>query len=176
MPKARPKLDPRQLQMDFDAMMEEYEQSRKEIVESMQEHALKRSSVPTITCSADEVCVEIAAACKRAIRDSGMSRDQLVDAINGYFGWSENGEGERKPLSLHMLNHYLSKPSDYPIPLFILYAIQHITWSLEPAKALVEPFDARVITGEEVRQMTLGKLDDTIVEMQRLKKELRGKR
>ena len=49
-----------------------------------------------------------------------------------------------------------------------------MTGSLAPARALVEPLDARIITGVEVRQMALGKLDETILEMQRLKRELRG--
>lgn len=176
MSRSTSKIDPRQMQMDFDAMMEEYEASRKQIVMSIEEHALRRSIARSTTCSADEIFVEIAAACKRAIRESGLSREQVVDAINEYYCWSDEEESERKPLSIHMLNHYLSKPSEYPMPLYILHAIQHITWSLEPAKPLVEPFDARIITGEEVRQMALGKLDETIAEMQRLKKELRGRK
>lgn len=176
MSRSSSRIDPRQMNFDFDAMMEEYEASRKQIVASIEEHAMKRTCVQATTCSADEICVEIAAACKRAIRDSNLSREQIVDAINEYYCWSDGDESERKPLSIHMLNHYLSKPSEYPIPLYILHAIQHITWSLEPAKALVEPFDARIITGEEVRQMALGKLDETIAEMQRLKKELRGRK
>ncbi|HUU40435.1 MAG TPA: hypothetical protein VMW42_05810, partial [Desulfatiglandales bacterium] len=112
---------------------------------------------------------------KRAIKQSGLSREQVVDAINEYFGWSTEaiGKNARKPLSIHIFNHYLSKPTQYPIPSFYIYAIQHVTGSLEPCISFTAAEDAKVISGDEVRQMTIGKLDETILEMQRLKKELR---
>ena len=75
-----------------------------------------------------------------------------------------------------MFNHYLSKPAEYRLPAYYLFAIQRITESLEPAQCLAEAEDAKVISKGEVRQWALGKLDETIVEMQRLKKELRLKK
>ncbi|MBW2562091.1 MAG: hypothetical protein JRE40_14730, partial [Deltaproteobacteria bacterium] len=79
----------------------------------------------------------------------------------------------RKPLTIHMFNNYLSKPSEYPIPVYYLYAIHRVTRSLEPAATLVAPEGARIASGGELRQMTLGKLEENMVEMRRLRKELR---
>lgn len=160
MSKKRKFLDnPNQLKLDFKT----YQAAREEILDACQKP--QTSKYPT---SRDEACVEIAVACKHAIRQSGMSREQALDAINQYF--------KDKKLSIHMLNNYLSKPIKYPIPSCYIYAIQGVTGSLEPIQSLAESMDARVITGAEVRQMALGKLDETILEMQRLKKELRGVR
>ena len=120
--------------------------------------------------SYEEACIEIAATVKAALRSTDMSREQLVDAVNAYFGASD---GCWK-LSIHMLNHYLSKPTEYPISAAMIFAIQHITGSLETISALARAEHARVISGEEVRKLAIGKLDDAIAEMQRLKKEFRG--
>ena len=109
----------------------------------------------------------IAAAAKKAIRQTNLSREQILEAINDYF--------EDKKLSKHMFNHYLSKPTEYPMPAALVFAIQRITGSLEIIKELAGAEGARVISGVEVRQMTLGKLEETIIEMQKLKKELKLK-
>jgi hypothetical protein len=52
--------------------------------------------------------VEIAAAVKQAIRPTGMSREQIVDAINVYSGRTDEGAASDppaccKPLTIHML-------------------------------------------------------------------------
>jgi hypothetical protein len=82
----------------------------------------------------------------------------------------------KKRLSIHIFNHYLSKPCEYPIPAAMLFAVLRVTGSLEPLKPLAEAEGGRVITGDEVRKLALGKLDDAIMEMQKLKKEIRGTR
>lgn len=165
-------------QMTFNFMFEEkvdaYISAKQEILEVMD--AEPRPSQPIE--NEFEACVEIAAAVKQAIRPTGMSREQLVDAINAYFGRSEEGAASdpptcRKPLTIHMLNNYLSKPTEYPIPSYYLYAIHHVTGSLAPADAIVAAEGAKVASGTELRQMTLGKLEESIAEMQRLKKELK---
>ncbi|PKN67160.1 MAG: hypothetical protein CVU57_04205 [Deltaproteobacteria bacterium HGW-Deltaproteobacteria-15] len=148
----------------FDARIEQYRDLKEEIL---------KGEPPKPIESFEEACIGIAASWKRAIRESGLSREQVVDRINEFFGW---GNGSKKALSIHMFNHYLSKPIQYPPPAYLVFPIQHITGSLEPTKAFAEPEDAKVISGDEVRQMALGKLDETILEMQRLKKELRGKK
>jgi len=102
-----------------------------------------------------------------------MSREAVLDGINAYFGWNDE---KQKSLSIHMLNHYLSKPSEYNIPAAMLFAVLRVTGSLEPLKPLAEAEGGRVITGDEVRKLALGKIDDAIIEMQRLKKEIRGTR
>ena len=161
--KRKRKIDPGQLAFDFEKRIDAYRKAKEEILEACSQPQPVRHFE-----SEAEACIEIAAAIKRAIRQTDMSREQVVDAINEYFG-REKG----KKLSIHMFNHYLSKPTEYPIPTFYIYAIQQVTGSLEPTRALAEAMDARVITGAEVRQMALGKLDETISEMQRLKRELK---
>lgn len=163
MSKRKKLLDPRQKELDFSQKLEAYETLREEIHQTIAEG--KESVKPIESC--DEACVEIAAAVKRAIRKSNLSREQIVDAINAYFG------GTAKPLSIHMFNHYLSKPAEYPLPAYLLFPIMRITGSLEPIQPFAEAEDARVITGGEERALALGKLDATITEMQRLKKEIK---
>jgi len=164
MSKSKKRIDPNQLSFVFDQKIEEYATLKDEIVNT--------PSQPPQTQSFEEACIEMAAAVKRAIRNTNMSREQMVDAINDYFGF----ENSAKKISIHMLNHYLSKPAEYPMPAFYLFAVQRITESLEPARCLAEAEEAKVISKGEVRQWALGKLDETIVEMQRLKKELRLKK
>lgn len=168
------KIDQNQLAFDFEAKLEVYQSARLEVLEACQESG----PIQPVIDSADEACVEIAAAIKRMLRETNLSREELVDEINDYFGLDradESGdESGRKPLTIHMFNHYLSKPVYYPIPAFYLIAILAITGSLEVARVLVEPIGARIISGPEVRQMALGQLDEMITEMQKLKRELKG--
>ena len=164
MSKSKKRIDPNQLSFIFDQKIEEYATLKDEIVNTPSQSPQNQTF--------EEACIEMAAAVKRAIRNTNLSREQMVDAINEYFGWTPDA----KNLSIHMFNHFLSKPAEYPIPAFYLFAIQRITESLEPARCLAEAEEAKVISKGEVRQWALGKLDETIVEMQRLKKELRLKR
>ncbi|OPY15639.1 MAG: hypothetical protein A4E66_00043 [Syntrophus sp. PtaB.Bin001] len=159
MSKKRINLDPKQRSFDFDTPIQEYETLRIKLLAGPEK--------PLRVESYEEACIEIAGTVKSAIRSWGGSREELVDAINAYFGTS-------KRLSIHMLNHYLSKPTEYPLPAVLIYAIQHITGSLETIATLAQAEEARVISGEEVRKLAIGKLDDAIAEMQRLKKEFRG--
>jgi hypothetical protein len=168
--------DPHQMTFDFnfDEKVDAYVSAKQEILEAME--AKPRPSQPVE--SEFEACVEIAAAIKQAIRPTGMSRDQLVDAINAYFGRTDEGAATeppicRKPLTIHMLNNYLSKPLEYPLPAYYLYAVHHVTGSLLPAQAIVSVEGAKVATGMEIRHMTLGRLEQSIAEMQQLKKELK---
>lgn len=128
-----------------------------------------------------ELCVVIATGIKKAVGESGMSREQMVDHINIYFRRSKDEAARddrlcRNPLTIHMFNNYLSKPAEYPIPAYYLFAIHHVTKSLEPAKVLVEAEGAKIATGQEIRQLALGKLEDHIIEINRLKDEIRGRR
>lgn len=163
------KIDPRQLSFDFDRHIQEYTDLKNTLISSgCQKHQAAESY--------EEACIEIAASIKKAIRKTELSREEMVDAINDYFGWPREETKTGKHLSIYMFNHYLSKPAKYPIPTFYIFAIQHITKSLVPTKSLAEAEDACVISGDEVRQMAVGKLDETILEMQRLKRELRDRR
>jgi len=177
MSRRKQKIDPNQRTFDFNfgEKVDQYVSAKMEIQEAM-------DAGPGVAPVENEyeACIEIAAAVKRAIRPTGMSRDQVVDAVNAYFGRTAEGALAdpptcRKPLTLNMLNNYLSKPTEVPIPAYYLFAIQHITGSLAPAEALVEPTGAKVATGSEIRQMALGKLEENIAQMQKLKRELKAK-
>lgn len=162
MSKNKRKIDTHQQSFDFDAPIREYETLRVKLLAGPEK--------PRPNESYEEACIEVAATVKASQRASGMSREQMVEAINEYFGSSENG----KQLSIHMFNHYLSKPTEYPLPAVLIYAIQHVTGCLFTIENFAQAEEARVISGEEVRKLAIGKLDDAIAEMQRLKKEFRG--
>lgn len=163
MARKKKSLDPNQAAFDFDSTIKAYRNLKEELLNSCH--------TSNVIESYEEACIEVAAAVKRALRTSGMSREQLVDAVNDYFGWTENG---KKKLTIHMLNHHLSKPVEYPMPAALIFAIQNRTRSLDIAGAFAEAEGGRVITRDEIRELAIGKLDDTILEMQRLKRELRG--
>ena len=78
-------------------------------------------------------------------------------------------------LSLHMLNHYLSKPVEYKMPGYLIFALQQVTLSLKACDVIAKDQGGQVISSGEKVELTLGKLDKTIIEMNRLKRELRGK-
>ena len=173
------KIDSNQLALDFTAQVDTLLEAKTELIS-----AIEAKTAPHQVENADEACIEIAAAVKRALRDSGLSREELVAGINGYFGrdgdrgpgtGDQNQAGTGHKLSIHMLNHYLSKPTEYPLPAYYLFAIHHVTGSLAPARTIVAAEGARVASGAEVRQMHLGKLEETLMEMHRLKKELKGR-
>ncbi|MBE0599378.1 MAG: hypothetical protein IH614_19215 [Desulfuromonadales bacterium] len=168
------KIAPNQLPLDFAAQVDTYVEARTEILEAIQE----RPASPVD--NEFEACIEIAAAVKKAVRDSGMSREQLVDAINAYFGRTEEGaEADpptcRKPLTLNQINHYLSKPTEYPIPAYYLFALHHVTGVIEPGATIIAAAGGQVATAEEMRLLQLGKLEQTLDEMRRLRSELRGR-
>lgn len=169
----------RQMEFDWDfpSKLEKVLDERKKIHENASVGPPKRRQ----TENEYDICVLLAAAVKKAVSESDLSRDQVVDSVNQYFGRNHNDAAKeagicRKPLTIHMLNNYLSKPADYPIPGYYLFAIHHITDSLEPAKVMVEAEGAKIATGHEIRQMALGKLEEHIVEINRLKKELKCQR
>jgi len=168
MSKKRKKIDPNQLTFNFSfkERVDAHLKEKSDILGAI--HTVK----PTKTIeSFDEASIELAVAIKKAIRQSGMSRETVVDEINTYFGWNKKG----KSLSIHMFNHYLSKPAKYPIPAPILYAIQHITGSLEPCRSLAEAEGGEVITHDEKNELVLGKMEMAIYDMQKLRRELKGR-
>ncbi len=174
MSRRKEKIDPRQQQFDFDfsEQVDRYIEAREQI-----QDAIEQGSPALDFENEFEVCVEIAAAAKRAVREWGGSREQLVDAINAFFGRSEAGTQAdpptcRNPMKIHMINNYLSKPTEYPMPAYLLVAIHNITGRLYPAETIVGYEGAKVATGSDLRQMTLGKLEENLAEMRKLKREL----
>lgn len=179
MSKRKEKLDPNQMEFDWDfsSKLEKVLQERADL----QDKVISGPPKAKQTENEFEICVVIAAGIKKAIDESDLSRDQVVDCINEYFGRNledaKKDEGIcRKPLTIHMFNNYLSKPAEYPIPAYYLFAIHHVTESLEPVKAFVEAEGAKIATGAEIRQMALGKLEDHMTEIKKLRKEIKGRR
>lgn len=160
MSKSKQKKDtghPGQQSFDFENHIQEYENLRIKLM---------TPDKPKPIESYEEACMEVATGAKEDIRNWGGSREQLVDAINEYFGTPGR-------LSIHMFNHHLSKPVEYPMPCVLIYAIQHITGSLRVISNLARAQGAQVINGEEKRKLAIGELDDAIAKMHRLRKELR---
>jgi len=135
----------------------------------------------------EEACMALAMGIKTAIKESGDSRADVADKVNKYFGWPTAGEMETlkktgkdkgvKHLSVHMFNHYLSKPAEYPIPGYLIYAIQHATESLAPCRSFAEAEGGEVVSMSEREILSVGKLFETKVEVSRLLNEFsRGKR
>ena len=116
---------------------------------------------------------EIALACKHAIRDAGLSREQALDKVNELLGLSETDGSEGKPISPHIWNHYLSKPAEYPLPAYVVMALVRVTGALEPLQTMAEPVGARVISGEEAKLMHLGKIENLHAELLRVRRELK---
>ena len=133
--------------------------------------ACREATDPTEITSVGDACEEVAVACKRAIRDTGLSRDQILDEVNQVLGLA--GGANRKSISSHMWNHYLSKPTQYPMPAYLVMAVCVATGSLEPIQALADPMGARVISRDEVRLMHLGKVETLHNELLNLRREIR---
>jgi len=165
--------DPNQLHMEFCERIETFAEVTREILD----HA--NAAVKALECTEgieteDELHVEIAAACKQAIRESGMTRDQVLDGINRYLGRTEDGEtpDRKKKYSIHMLNNWLSKPSDNRLPTRVLHAIVKITGSLVPYEVLVADAGGVVISSAERTELQLGKLEQLIREAASMKRQL----
>ena len=165
MTKRRKSFDRNQTAIDFNHPIEAYARLREDLLQE------KTPQNEAREYRYEECCQEIAVAAKRAIRQSGLSRERLVDEINDFFGWPK--DDKRKALTIHQLNAYLCKPADYPMPSPILYAICRITGSLEPISAQAEMLQAKVIAGDELQALALGKIDAALADLQRLKKTFR---
>lgn len=176
MSRKRKKSDRNQMLIDF-----EWGQKVDRFVENRQaiQAAIAEPRTPSDYENEFEYGFELSVGIKRAIRESGLSREQVVDAVNAFFNRSHQGAKTdppscRNPLTANMLTKYICKPDEAPIPAYYLVAIMFATGSLAPARALVEPMGAQVVDREEVRQLALGKIENNISELRRLKKELRG--
>jgi hypothetical protein len=159
-------LDDLQECLDFESPLEAYRQLRDELVREIS------PSDPPPDAVRDGGCCN-AVAVKKAIRESGLSRDHVVDKVNEFFGWPPAGDG-RERLTIHMLNNYLCRPDTYNMPIPYLHAIIRVTGSLEPLKALADMEGVKIITDGESKLLALGKIEAGLMEFQRLKKHIRG--
>lgn len=154
----------RNLDLDFASKVDNLIEQKQELFRTA------RPSGPPPIENHEELCVEIAGAIKRAIKNTGLSREQIVDEINDYFGWT--GKDASKQISVHTLNNYIAKPVERPIPAYLLFPIIRITGSLELLQIFAEPEGARIISQDEVKDLSIGKIDNTIAELQRERREL----
>lgn len=159
--------DGRQLVFDFSSRVESIAENTRLIAESAT-RPIGNGDADTV--DEDELHVELAVACKRAIRQSGLSREQTLDRINQVLGRTE--ETERKPISMGVFNNWLSKPAENPIPVRTMLALCQVTDSLEPFEALVGRFGAVIVPQGEQVALLLGKLQTATLEAQRLKRQL----
>ncbi|MDY6789711.1 MAG: hypothetical protein SWH54_00400 [Thermodesulfobacteriota bacterium] len=155
----------RTFNFSFEKRVQAHLQEKSEILETIHTNKPAKNIE-----SYEEACIEQAAAIKKAVRQSGMSREEVVDGINAYFGWHAK---KGKYLSIHMFNHHLSKPARYPIPAPMLYAIHHVTGCLAPCRSFAEAEEGDVITQDEKKTLMLGKMETAVYEMQKLKRELK---
>jgi hypothetical protein len=130
-----------------------------------------------VTTNDFEACIAVASATKHAITEVGLSREQIVDRINRYFGRTKKGcKGNNpvcfKPLTISMLNNYLGKPLEYKLPAYLIFAINEITKSLIIPETFVKAMGGEVLRAEEIKSHTLIKLQKNIDEMQKLKKQI----
>ena len=178
MSKRRKKIDPRQrtFQFSFQKKIEKFVEATEDVQKAIEE------GPPTGEVENEyEACIEIAVAIKKVIRASGLSREQVVDAINDYFGRTLEGSKAdpptcRRPLTINMFNNYLSKPTEYPIPAYYEYAIQAVTESIEPSSTILAARGATVASGKDLRHQTMGKIIDLKNEIRKLEKQLNGKK
>lgn len=154
----RPYKDDRQQVFDFQERISEF----CDTILAIEEHQEEKRLADRTERSRAEFYVEAAAACKRAIRHSGMSRDQIVDRINE--NWApleeEIADPDRKPsLTKAMLDNYLSKPVACRLPAWLIFAVCEVTGSLEPLAVQAENLGASLISADEKDELTLGKLE-----------------
>ncbi len=164
------------VQRQFDFMMR---QNVEDIVAKTKELHDSVQSIQPMNDTDHEACTSIADSIKDAIKRTGLSREQVVDAINEYFGRTEGGAKEDEPkcfnpLTINTFNNYLSKPTEYKIPAFYLFAIQHICNSPCMAKVLAENEGAKVLVGSEVKRFYLMKVSESIDTLKKAEKDLKN--
>jgi len=103
----REKIDPRQMEFDWD-----FSSKLEKVLHEREELKDRVIAGPRQTMKTEnefELCVLLAAGIKKAITESGLSREQMVDEINAYFGRTHEGALKldpecRNPLTIHMFN------------------------------------------------------------------------
>lgn len=152
------------------------------------EHAAQVRRRPDPACDGQdreaELYQELAGACIQAIRDSGLTRTELVDQTNELYCRPEEkiplnpplekGEGaDRKPrLTINMLNNYLAESKrDSRIPVWLLVAICQVTESPAPLRVLADRINASVVSEEEMDELQVGKLTVSLQALSAAKRE-----
>lgn len=124
-----------------------------------------------------ELCQEIAVALKQELRESGKSREDFCDEVNLFLGRSEGNYKQdpplcRKPLAKPTLDKMISDPVNYSIDCYYLFAFQHVLKGFGVINTIVSAKDARVMSGEDRKLITLARLRELKEKVQRLEKNL----
>ncbi len=124
--------DPNQTAFDFEAKIEQYAEITRDIMD-YKRPTIRREATTEGFDSLAEFHIEVAAMLKRAIRGTGLSREQVLDRYNEYWGLTDSKAGPdgKRPLTINMLNNYLSKPAENPAPMRLAYAIVAVCQSGE---------------------------------------------
>lgn len=83
---------PGQMALDFSAKVETFLEVKGNLFEAIHD----RPTAPELE-NEFECCIEIVAAIKKALRESNMNREQLVDAINAYSAARTKGPTPTRP-------------------------------------------------------------------------------
>jgi len=166
--------DPNQMALDF-----QFEKRITDLVNITRELQDAYDQPAGLGASNDfEACNLLAASVKKAIDKSGLSRADAVDRINAYLGRTEEKAAKNpkecfKPLTLNMLNNMLAKPTEYKMPAVLLFAIHHVTGSLEPARCFAEAEGGAVVTAAERQRLNLLKVQDLMDQVKQAQTELK---
>lgn len=168
--------DPNQLEIDFCQQIDQFCEYTKAIAERAQAPAQLPTDEPVKESKA-ELYVELAAACKQAIRDSGLSREEVLERINEYYSVSDDAEGSdgsesSRPTSIHVFNNHLSKPHECRMPTWLLLGIIVATDNLTPLDVLASRRGATVISANERAELLVGKLEQHLKEGAAIKRQL----
>lgn len=151
-------IDERQIGLDFDRQVEDAIEVMSQLAKGQIE-INPESPVEDESMDCDSLYVLIAEACKDAIREFGASREQIVDALNTMFTFSES-EGTTNPITIHLLNNYLSKPTLNRLPIWAVMGICAITGNHGPMDVIAKKLGLTLITGMERLHLHLGRADE----------------
>jgi len=168
------KYDPNQLSLDLD-----FKQTVATTAKAIQK-SLAPNTAAFLRHNDIGVCHVISGTIKAAIQSSGMSREELVDRINGYFcrtsaGANANPPECLRPLTKAQLDNYLSNPAKYRLPAYYLYAVCHVLNTLEPIRGIAASMGAEVISKEDSLLLSWAKLQRAMAAGKAMEKELQKK-
>jgi hypothetical protein len=101
----------------------------------------------------------------QAIKDSGISKDQIADRIDEIL----EVKNRSRELLVSRINSCTKHEKNRLITLELLPIFCFVTKSLEPIRALIEPLDAKIIFGRQMNLLELG--EALLMERQADKKE-----
>ena len=162
--------DPNQLGFDFEAKIEEFTELGQEILE------YRRPTIkPDAPCesfdSVAEFHIEVAAMLKGAIRDAGLSREEVLDRYNKYWGATDADDAHR-PMSIHVLNNHLSKPAENPPPMRLVWGIVAVTQHADIPMMFAHLIHHKLISLRQFMLMRLGEIHEISARVSAKKRQL----